>query len=136
VPHLLSSLQNDVGKTVFSYQTTPAEPALSEKTAKEVAAILEAGVSGDGGAKNAYVEGYHVAAKTGTSEKFEVLDANGNSFLRIGSCVAFAPYDDAQIAVIIVVDEPTSANKYGSAVAAPFISAYLAKALPDAEQAR
>ena len=129
-PHLLSSLQNEEGETLFTYTMTKKEPAISEKTAKEVAAILEAGVSGNGGAKNAYVEGYRIAAKTGTSEKFEVLDANGNSFLRIGSCVAFAPFDNAEIAVIIVVDEPTSANKYGSAVAAPFVGAYLEKALP------
>ena len=59
-----------------------------------------------------------------------MLDAGGNSFLRIGSCVAFAPYDNAEIAVIIVVDEPTSANKYGSMTAAPYISAYLSSVLP------
>lgn len=129
-PHLLSSLQNAEKETVFTYQIKSEAPVISAKTANTVAAILEAGVSGNGGAKNAYVEGYQIAAKTGTSEKFEVLDASGNSFLRIGSCVAFAPYDDAEIAVIIVVDEPTSANKYGSMTAAPYISAYLTEVLP------
>lgn len=129
-PHLISSLQNTKSQTVFTYQAASRSPIISKATAETVASILEAGVSGNGGAKNAYVEGYHVAAKTGTSEKFEVLDANGNSYLRIGSCVAFAPYDDAEIAVIIVVDEPTSANKYGSATAAPYISLFLENALP------
>lgn len=129
-PHLLSSLQNAEKETVFTYQIKSEAPVISAKTANTVAAILEAGVSGNGGAKNAYVEGYQIAAKTGTSEKFEVLDASGNSFLRIGSCVAFAPYDDAEIAAIIVVDEPTSANKYGSMTAAPYISAYLTEVLP------
>jgi len=129
-PHLLSSLQNDKSETVFRYVQQEKEAVISQEIADTVAKILETGVSGDGGAKNAYVEGYHVAAKTGTSEKFEILDANGNSFLRIGSCVAFAPYDDAEIAVIIVVDEPTSANKYGSMTAAPYISAYLTNVLP------
>lgn len=129
-PHLISSLQNEKNETVFTYRATQKEAAISKKTAETVAAILEAGVSGDGGAKNAYVSGYHVAAKTGTSEKFEILDAGGNSFLRIGSCVAFAPYDNAEIAVIIVVDEPTSQNKYGSMTAAPYISKYLSAVLP------
>jgi len=129
-PHLLSSLQNEKDETVFTYQPTPQSAVISKETAATVAAILEAGVSGDGGAKNAYVEGYHIAAKTGTSEKFEILDAGGNSFLRIGSCVAFAPFDDAEIAVIIVVDEPMCANKYGSMTAAPYISKYLADVLP------
>ena len=129
-PHLLASLQNEENETVFTYRQAEKEAVISKKTAETVAAILEEGVSGNGGAKNAYTEGYHVAAKTGTSEKFEILDANGNSFLRIGSCVAFAPHDDAEIAVIIVVDEPTSANKYGSMTAAPYISAYLTNVLP------
>lgn len=129
-PHLLSSLQNGKNETVFTYKGKEGERVISEHTAQTVATILEAGVSGDGGAKNAYVEGYHVAAKTGTSEKFEILDAGGNSFLRIGSCVAFAPYHDAKIAVIIVVDEPTCANKYGSMTAAPYISRFLENALP------
>ena len=128
-PHLLSSFQKD-GETVFTYRQKEQKRVISAETAKTVASILEAGVSGNGGAKNAYVEGYHIAAKTGTSEKFEILDAGGNSFLRIGSCVAFAPYDDAEIAVIIVVDEPMSQNKYGSMTAAPYISAYLASVLP------
>lgn len=129
-PHLLSSLQNAAGETVLNYRAEQKAAVISKSTADTVASILEAGVSGNGGAKNAYVEGYHVAAKTGTSEKFEILDANGNSFLRIGSCVAFAPYDDAEIAMIIVVDEPTSANKYGSMTAAPFVSSYLSSVLP------
>ena len=76
------------------------------------------------------MDGYKVAAKTGTSQKFDILDENGNSYLRIGSTVAFAPSDKSGIAVIIVVDEPTSAVKYGSFVAAPYISAFLEKALP------
>jgi stage V sporulation protein D (sporulation-specific penicillin-binding protein) len=129
-PHLLSSLQNEKDETVFTYKQKARKSVISKETAETVAAILEAGVSGNGGAKNAYAEGYHVAAKTGTSEKFEILDANGNSYLRIGSCVAFAPYDDAEIAVIIVVDEPTCANKYGSMTAAPYISKYLSAVLP------
>ena len=66
---------------------------------------------------------------TGTSQKFDILDENGNSYLRVGSCVAFAPSDRPEIAVIIVVDEPQN-GKYGSMVAAPYISGFLSKALP------
>ena len=129
-PHLLSSLVTEDGKSVFEYQSTVKRSVISSETADLVATILEGGVSGNGGAKNAYTDGYAIAAKTGTSEKFEVLDAGGNSFLRIGSCVAFAPYDDPEIAMILIVDEPTCANKYGSATAAPYISAYMSAVLP------
>ena len=129
-PHLLDAITDSDGNPLFTYQTQEKRRVISEKTAKEVSAILEAGVSGNGGARNAYVNGYHIAAKTGTSEKFDVLDANGNSFLRIGSCVAYAPYDNAEIAAILIVDEPTCQSKYGSMVAAPYISALFAAVLP------
>jgi len=128
-PHLLSSI-SEKERLLMTYTAEDGKRIISEETARLVASILEEGVSGDGGSKNAYTEGYRIAAKTGTSEKFDVLDANGRSFLRIGSCVAFAPYDDAEIAVILIVDEPTSSNKYGSVTAAPFVSDLLSDILP------
>ena len=50
--------------------------------------------------------------------------------MRIGSCVAFAPADDPEIAIIIVVDEPTAGTRYGSVVAAPYIANCLKQMLP------
>ncbi len=129
-PHLLSEIRDSDGKLLYRYEAEEKPRVISEQTANTVCEILEKGVSGGAGAKNAYVAGYGVAAKTGTSEKFEILDANGRSYLRIGSCVGFAPYNDAAIAVIIVVDEPTSTIKYGSAVAAPYVSLFLSSVLP------
>ncbi len=129
-PYIVDKIVDADGNTVFEHETEIKRQVISEDTARTVAEILEAGVSGDGGAKNARVDGYKVAAKTGTSQKFDILDENGNSYLRIGSTVAFAPSDDGGIAVIIVVDEPTTSVKYGSFVAAPYISALLEKVLP------
>ena len=118
------------GNIISMRQTYIKRQVISEDVAKTVSDILEKGVSGDGGAKNAYVDGYLVAAKTGTSQKFDILDANGNSYLRIGSTVAYAPSNERGIAVIIVVDEPQSEVKYGSVVAAPYISNLLTTVLP------
>ena len=128
-PYLVERVINPSGKVIQEHEVTVKRQLVSEKAAATVSRILEEGVSGDGGARNAYVDGYLVAAKTGTSQKFDILDENGNSYLRIGSCVAYAPSDDAQIAVIIVVDEPTTA-KYGATVAAPYISSLLTSLLP------
>ncbi len=128
-PYLVERILDDQGNVVSEHEVTVRREVVSEAAAKTVSSILEAGVSGDGGARNAYVDGYLVAAKTGTSQKFDILDENGNSYLRIGSCVAYAPSDDAEIAVILVVDEPTTA-KYGATVAAPYISSLLSSLLP------
>ncbi len=129
-PYVVDKIVDSDGKVISEHTSEIKRQVISKATADAVAAVLEEGVSGDGGAKNARVEGYKVAAKTGTSQKFDVLDENGNSYLRIGSTVAFAPSDQTGIAAIIVVDEPTSAVKYGSVVAAPYISNLFAKILP------
>lgn len=125
-PHLLDKFIDDEGNVVYSYGTKIKRQVISTETANTISQILEAGVSGDGGAKNAYVKGYKVAAKTGTSEKFDEPEKE----LRISSCVAYAPSDDPQIAVIIMVDEPTGASVYGSVVAAPYVANFLSNVLP------
>ncbi len=129
-PHVMEKVIGKDGNTVMTYTAPQGERIISEEVARQVSEVLEAGVSGDGGAKNAGVDGYKIAAKTGTSQKFDNLDANGNSYLRIGSTVAYAPSDESGIAVIIVVDEPTSAVKYGSVVAAPYVSEIYESILP------
>lgn len=129
-PYLVDKVIDSEGNIISSHKTEVRGRVISEEVSATVSTILEEGVSGNGGAKNAYVEGYKIAAKTGTSQKFDVLDANGNSYLRIASTVAYAPSDGGGIAVIIVVDEPMSTVKYGSVVAAPYVSELLEDILP------
>lgn len=125
-PHLVSSIIDCDGNVVWSYNENDSKRVISEEVCETISTILEEGVSGDGGAKNAGVAGYKIAAKTGTSQKRDIHDQN----LYVASCVAYAPSDDPQIAVIIVVDEPQSSIYYGSTVAAPYVSAFLEQALP------
>ena len=120
-PHLIDRLVDHNGNTVYRYETEVKRQVVSTDAARTVAAMLEEGVSGTGASRNAYASGYRIAAKTGTSEKLDKPDENGGFSLRIGSCVGFAPYDNPEIAMIIIVDEPTTAH-YGATVAAPYIS--------------
>ncbi len=125
-PHTVSSITDADGKVIKSYDTTVLRQVVSSSVCQEVSKILEEGVSGDGGAKNAYVAGYRVAAKTGTSEK-----KNEGSLGRyVCSTVAYAPADNPQYAVIIIVDEPTGDFLYGSTVAAPYVGNVLETILP------
>ncbi len=144
-PHIMKEMVDDDGNVIYSYESEEKLQVLSEDTCKTLASILAEGVATDGGAKNAYVKGYSVAAKTGTSQKQDIwiyYDAEGNEVSvndewvtkgrprRIGSTVAFAPADDPQIAVLIMVDEPMNGSMFGSVVAAPYISKFLTAALP------
>jgi len=124
-PYVVERITDTDGNAVYAHEAAARRRVISAETAKTVSEILAGGVAGDGGAKNAYVAGYRVAAKTGTSEKI-----GDDRSARIGSCVAFAPADDPQIAVIIVVDEPTDGSRYGSVVAAPYAGQVLGNVLP------
>ena len=129
-PHLLKEITDDEGNVIETYDTDIKRQVVSTETCQTITEILEDGVSGNGGAKNAYVKGYRVAAKTGTSQKRDKLSEYGEDIYRVGSCVAYAPADGPQVAVIIVVDEPMKGNVYGSVVAAPYVSKLLGFILP------
>lgn len=128
-PHLLLEELDTDGNTIKTYNAQPRRQVISAETASILAEILEAGVSGNGGAKNAYVAGYRVAAKTGTSEKIDKKDDSGREYY-VCSCVGFAPADDPKIAVLILVDEPTQGVLYGSYVAAPYLAKVMEAVLP------
>lgn len=121
-PYIVSKLVDDAGNTVKDCTPDPKRVLISQDTATLVTDILTEGVSTDGAAKNAYVKGYKIAAKTGTSEKTDIRDEEGNTYLRVGSCVAFGPSDDPQIAMIIICDEPNGESVFGSVVAAPYVA--------------
>lgn len=130
-PYVVDKIIDDDGNILMQHETIVKRQVISEQTCKTLAEVLEGGVSGmTGGAKNAYVAGYKIAAKTGTSEVRDQADSDGNYSYRVGSCAAFAPADDPQISVILLVDTPTSPSKYGSTVAAPYIAGLMDEILP------
>jgi len=129
-PHVMLDILDADGNVVQSYGDAAVRQVVSEETCELMADILEEGVATDGAAKNAYVKGYRVAAKTGTSEKRDEYDENGNTPYRVGSTAAFAPADDPQVSSLIVVDKPLGGSVYGGTVAAPYISDLMGYVLP------
>ncbi len=129
-PHMVKEILDSDGKTIETFAPTQKRQVISASTAKQLAAVLEEGVSGGFGGKNAYVAGYRVAAKTGTSQKIDKQNETGKDNLYVCSCVGFAPADDPEVAVFIMVDEPTKGVLYGSTVAAPYLSNVMRDILP------
>ncbi len=122
-PHVLKAFVDDEGNTVKEFTPNVVRQVNSEKTGQIIMEYLANGIN-LGSTKNAYVKGYDVAAKTGTSQK---RDKEGN--LYIGSCVAFAPAHDPEIAILIAIDEPVG-EYYGGTIAAPVVSSVLTEVLP------
>ena len=80
----------------------------------------------DGSGRKAQLPGFRIGGKTGTSEK---LGANDSEW-KILSFVGFAPADDPQIAILVMLDEPKLDDPYGSTIAAPIVKNMLADILP------
>lgn len=115
-PYLVSKEIDSDGNTVRETSPIVRRQVISESTAEVISSCMEEVVS-TGTGKNAYVAGYHVAGKTGTSEKL-VANKVSETEAYIASFCGFAPADDPEVAVIIIVDEPKGEHG-GGAVAAP-----------------
>ena len=111
-PYVVGAMLDDDGNKVYETQPTVKRQVISEQTAATVRSMMEEVVK-TGGGKNAYVAGYRVAGKTGTSQKLT------NVGYYISSFCGFAPADDPEITVLIVIDEPKAGQTAGGTVAAP-----------------
>ncbi len=129
VPHLLDKVLDTNGNVIKSYDTIVKRTVISAETSKNICDILGEATALEHSSRNAYVAGYRVGAKTGTTEKTDKRDENGDATLRIGSCVAFAPADDPQYIILIVNDEPRGVQ-WGSTNAAPYCGMVLEEILP------
>ncbi len=98
----------------------PGHQVMTDKTAREVTAMLETVVSPEGTAPQAAVPGYRVAGKTGTAHK--VLRGHYvNKY--VASFIGFAPVSAPRVVVAVMIDEPAGSRYYGGQVAAPVFSA-------------
>ena len=116
----------------LSFQKVAEPPAgqrvITEKTAREVRAMLETVTSPAGTAPKAQVPGYRVAGKTGTAYKV-VNGVYAMPRRYIGSFAGFAPASDPRIIIAVMIDEPGGPLHFGGDVAAPVFSEVAAAAL-------
>lgn len=123
-PYIVKKTVDDAGNTIRETVPQVKRQVVSESTAKTVSSYMEEVVKRGTGA-NAYVAGYHVAGKTGTSEKTGVEDVK-----YIASFAGFAPCDDPEITVVIVIDAPSGVVYSGGDIAAPVAGEVFSKVLP------
>jgi stage V sporulation protein D (sporulation-specific penicillin-binding protein) len=126
-PHIVKEILDGEGNIVRRIDPVIKRKAISEKTAKRVTAMLHENAV-NGAAKNAYVAGYRVAGKTGTSEKIGLSTPGQKDY--ISSFCGFAPADDPKIAMLVFFDTPKGEYYYGNAVAAPVFAKAMQDILP------
>ena len=132
-PYIVSEVLDAQGNTVLKQEPTVLRQTISAETSKIMCSLMESVVT-EGTAKNAQVAGFSIGGKTGTSEKIDVLDANGQPTLdKIVSFVGVAPMNNPQYIVLVALDTPSrSTGIYisGGVMAAPTVGAVMADILP------
>jgi stage V sporulation protein D (sporulation-specific penicillin-binding protein) len=126
VPHVVKSEVDGNNNIIKTFDTQVKRQVISKDTSALLSSLLEQVVS-SGTGKNAYVMGYRVAGKTGTSQK---IDVDGGALLRISSFGGFAPADNPKVAVLVILDEPHASNNFGGVIAAPVEGEIMADILP------
>ena len=104
-PYLVQSVTDSSGNTVYYHEVTEERQVISESTSALIRTMLESVVS-NGSGSNAYMSGYRIAGKTGTSEK---RDEEGDDV--ICSFMGFAPVDNPQVLVLLAYDSPERSEK-------------------------
>ena len=115
-PHFLLDLPDDPGASL----SWPKMRAISESAAETTRKVLKAVIT-EGTGSEAAVKGYAVAGKTGTAQKARTDGRGYAAGKYVASFSGFLPADDAQVLIIVSLDEPSNAI-YGGVVAAPVFS--------------
>lgn len=133
-PYVVDKMLDSDGNVVKTTETRIKRQVISEETSVQMRQILETVVNENGGS-NAYINGYRIGGKSGTTEKIDEYnklkaETGVDHMTYVPSFAAFAPADDPQIVMLVMADTPTGTQYYGSAVAAPVVSAVFKEGLP------
>ncbi len=115
--------------TVIKGEDDEGRRVVSQKTAEQVATMLEGVLAAGGTAEEASIPGYVVAGKTGTAEKIDPETGAYSETKFFSSFIGFAPAKNPRLMVAVMVDEP-SGMYYGGEVAAPAFEKIMQFALP------
>jgi cell division protein FtsI (penicillin-binding protein 3) len=116
-PYIVQAITDNNGRLIRSTQPQMVRRAVSPQTARAITKIMQTAVQEDGTGVNAAVEGFTVAGKTGTAQKTDESGTYAKGKYT-ASFVGFAPVENPQIAVLVLVNEPRKQH-YGGIVAAP-----------------
>ena len=126
-PYVVSKIVDSEGNIVLTNEKTVRRQVISAETSAEMRKALQFVVD-DGG--NAYIKGYKIGGKTGTSQKLMGNVKKGQEQF-VASFCCFAPADDPEIVMLIMADEPDKNQRYyGATVVAPYSRQIFEKALP------
>lgn len=124
-PHIVKKITDANGNTIKSMDDTLIKQTVSENTSNTIKGYLYSTVSEGGTGKYAKVNGYSMGGKTGTAQK--VPRGQGNYLV---SFIGYAPQENPQIMVYVIVDEPNAEDEAHSSYAQGIAKDIFAQVLP------
>ncbi len=122
-PHFGVEIRDENGETVKTFSYDTREGICTGDTSEKMQYLLERVVS-EGGGKNAKIEGYSIGGKTATSQ---TLPRSEHRY--ISSFLGFAPADDPEVLVLLMIRNPKG-TYYGGMIAAPVVKEIMENILP------
>lgn len=120
-PQIVREIRNKNNEIIRGFQSDVQNQVVDPAIAQQVKDVLESVVA-NGTGRNAFIEGYRIAGKTGTAQKVGAGGYVPGKY--VASFAGFAPADDPQVAMLVVIDEPVGLY-YGGQIAAPVFGAVM-----------
>ena len=117
-PHIIKQITNADGSVYKEYGREEVHRVIDSATDKTLVGLLEQVVATGGGSKAA-VKGYRIAGKTGTAQKINEHTSGYMEGRYIASFCGFAPVENPELVVLVVIDDPSAGSFYGGQIAAP-----------------
>ena len=132
-PHVVDKITDQNGNVIEEVGANVRRQVISESASKAIRQIMEYEVADgtQGGGGRAYVAGYRIGGKSGTSEQLNMDRRSDGDYKKVASFVAVLPADDPEILVYVMLDDPNnSKTDYSSILAAPVVGNIISEIAP------
>ena len=133
-PHVVDKITDQNGNVIEEVGANVRRQVISKSASETIRQIMEYEV-GDGtttgGGSNAYVAGYRIGGKSGTSEQLNMERRADGDYKKVASFAAVLPANDPEILVYVMLDDPNNAHTdYSSILAAPVVGNIISEIAP------
>ena len=133
-PHVVDKITDQNGNVIEEVGANVRRQVISESASETIRQIMEYEVgdgSTSGGGSNAYVAGYRIGGKSGTSEQLNMDRRADGDYKKVASFAAVLPANDPEILVYVMLDDPNNARTdYSSILAAPVVGNIISEIAP------
>ena len=131
-PHVVDKITDTNGNVIQEIGANVRRQVISQSASEVIRQMMEYEVgNGTGGGKNAYVSGYRIGGKSGTSEQLNMHRRADGDYKKVASFVAVLPANDPEILVYVMLDDPNNARTdYSSILAAPVAGNIISEVAP------